>query len=55
MEIDVVTVRCDHSQIAGWMLSARLHGASAKGWSGESGNIITRYVGPCAHWLVQYA
>lgn len=43
MEIDAVTVRFDQSQSEGWMLSSQLHGASAKGWAGESGNFITRY------------
>lgn len=43
MEIDAVTVRFDQSQAEGWMLSSQLHGASAKGWSGETGNFITRY------------
>ena len=42
MEVDAVTLRVDHSRSEGWMLSSRLHGASAKGWSGESGNFITR-------------
>lgn len=43
MEVESLTVRVDNSQIEGLMVSGRLYGASAKGWSGESGNLITRY------------
>lgn len=42
MTIDSLTVRVDHSQADGLLVSGRLLGAAARGWSGESGNIISR-------------
>lgn len=43
MTIDSLTVRVDHSQTNGLLVSGRLTGAAARGWPGESGNIISRY------------
>ena len=42
MSIDSLTVRVDHSQADGLLVSGRLMGATAKGWPGESGSIISR-------------
>ena len=42
MTIDSLTVRVDHSQTVGLLVSGRLFGAAARGWPGESGNIISR-------------
>lgn len=43
MTIDSLTVRVDHSQADGLLVSGRLTGAAARGWPGESGNIISRF------------
>ena len=40
--IDSLTVRVDHSQADGLVVSGRLLGAAARGWPYESGNIISR-------------
>ena len=42
MTIDNLTVRVDHSQADGLLVSGRLSGAAARGWPSESGNIISR-------------
>ena len=42
MTIDSLTVRVDHSQAEGLLVSGRLRGAAAKGWPGESGSMISR-------------
>ena len=42
MTIDSLTVRVDHSQADGLLVSGRLLGAAARGWPHESGNIISR-------------
>ncbi|KAL0051145.1 hypothetical protein WJX82_002690 [Trebouxia sp. C0006] len=42
MSIDSLTVRVDHSQADGLLVSGRLMGATAKGWPGESGSMISR-------------
>ena len=42
MTIDSFTVRVDHGRVDGLLVSGRLSGAAAKGWPGESGNIISR-------------
>ena len=44
MTIDSFTVRVDHSQADGLLVSGRLSGAAAKGWAGENGNIISRFI-----------
>lgn len=43
MTIDSLTVRVDHAQGEGLLVSGRLSGAAARGWPGESGNIISRF------------
>ena len=43
MTIDSLTVRVDHSGADGLLVSGRLTGAAARGWPGESGNIISRF------------
>ena len=42
MSIDSLTVRLDQSQGEGLLVSGRLLGATAKGWPGESGSMISR-------------
>ncbi|DBA81627.1 TPA: hypothetical protein ACH3X1_007382 [Trebouxia sp. C0004] len=42
MSIDSLTVRVDHSRADGLLVSGRLMGATAKGWPGESGSMISR-------------
>ncbi|KAA6426735.1 MAG: vacuolar sorting-associated 13F-like [Trebouxia sp. A1-2] len=42
MGIDSLTVRVDHSRANGLLVSGRLMGATAKGWPGESGSMISR-------------
>lgn len=46
MSIDSLTVRVDHSRADGLLVSGRLMGASAKGWPGESGSMISRCLSP---------
>lgn len=43
MTIDSLTIRVDHAQSEGLLVSGRLSGAAARGWPGESGNIISRF------------
>ena len=42
MSIDSLTVRVDHSQADGLLVSGRLLGAAATGWPRESGSMISR-------------
>ncbi len=46
MSIDSLTVRVDHSWADGLLVSGRLMGATAKGWPGESGSMISRCLSP---------
>ncbi len=46
MSIDSLTVRVDHSRADGLLVSGRLMGATAKGWPGESGSMISRCLSP---------
>lgn len=46
MSIDSLTVRVDHSQADGLLVSGRLMGATAKGWPGETGSMISRCLLP---------
>lgn len=46
MGIDSLTVRVDHSRANGLLVSGRLMGATAKGWPGESGSMISRCLLP---------
>ena len=46
MSIDSLTMRVDHSQADGLLVSGRLMGATAKGWPGESGSMISRCLSP---------
>ncbi len=44
MSIDSLTVRVNHSRADGLLVSGRLMGATAKGWPGESGSMISRWL-----------